>query len=258
MLKNERIEQVLELLKSRKFCTVDELVNELHYSPATIRRDLTQLAQRGLVEKSYGGASFIGTWTLAVREHQYTAEKARLCLAASALIHDGDTVFVDGTTTTYFLRDVFLKKQHLTLVTTNLKLALDLGEDNVTCFLPGGRLCDTAMLGGPLVAETLQRFSFDVSFISPKRITREGDFEMSEVFWNSTATVLKNSQKSVCLFHKEKFDSKKICRFGRLDIFDAVISDAEFPEEFATDFPDTEFILVKYIYAKKYPLTRCI
>ena len=245
MLKNERIEQVLELLKSRKFCTVDELVNELHYSPATIRRDLTQLAQRGLVEKSYGGASFIGTWTLAVREHRYTAEKVRLCLAAGALIHDGDTVFVDGTTTTYFLRDALIKKQNLTVVTTSLKLALDLGETNVKCYLPGGRLCDTAMLGGPLAAETLQRFSFNVCFISPKRVTYEGAFEMSEVFWNSTATVMKNSQKKVCLYHKEKFDAKKICRFGHLDTFDTVISDAEFPTEFATAFPDTEFIQVK-------------
>lgn len=245
MLKNERIEQVLALLKSRKFCTVEELVRELHYSPATIRRDLTHLAQKGLIEKSYGGAAYAGTWAYTVREHQHTATKTRLCLAAGAMIHDGDTVFVDGTTTTYFLRDALIKKQNLTVVTTSLKLALDLGETNVKCYLPGGRLCDTAILGGPLAAEALQRFSFNISFISPKSVTREGAFGMSEAFWDSTATVLKNTQQAVCLYHKEKFDVKRTCRFGYLDMFNTVISDAEFPTEFANEFPDTEFILAK-------------
>ena len=155
MQKQERIEQVLEIIKSRKFCTVDELVEQLHYSPATIRRDLTHLAQRKLVEKSYGGASYIGMWTLTVREHHRALAKAKLCQTAADLVQDGDAVFVDGTTTTYFLRDILLKKKDLQVVTTNLKLAFELGEKNVTCFLPGGRLCDTAMLGGPLAAETL-------------------------------------------------------------------------------------------------------
>ena len=97
MQKQERIEQVLEIIKSRKFCTVDELVEQLHYSPATIRRDLTHLAQRGLVAKSYGGASYIGMWTLTVREHHHTLAKAKLCQAAADLVQDGDSVFVDGT-----------------------------------------------------------------------------------------------------------------------------------------------------------------
>ena len=245
MQKQERIDQVLEIIKSRKFCTVEELVEELHYSPATIRRDLTHLAQRGLVAKNYGGASYIGMWTLTVREHHQTLAKAKLCQAAAELVHDGDAVFVDGTSTTYFLRDILLKKKNLQVVTTNLKLALELGEENITCFIPGGRLCDTAMLGGPLAAETLQRFSFNVAFVSPGWVTHEGAFQIPEVFWESTATALKNTQHKVCLYLKEKFVSQRLYRFGRLDTFNTVISDAEFPAEFETAFPNTEFVLVK-------------
>ena len=245
MQKQERIEQVLEIIKTRKFCTVEQLVQELHYSPATIRRDLTHLAQRGLIEKSYGGASYIGMWTLTVREHHQTSAKTKLCQATADLVRDGDAVFVDGTSTIYFLRDILLKKKNLQVVTTNLKLALDLGENNVTCFLPGGRLCDTAMLGGPLAAETLQRFSFNVAFFSPGWVTHEGAFQIPEVFWESAATVLKNSQRKVCLYLKEKLVPQRLCCFGHLDTFDTVISDAEYPAAFQTDFPDTEFVLVK-------------
>jgi DeoR/GlpR family transcriptional regulator of sugar metabolism len=245
MQKQERIEQVLQIIKSRKFCTVDELVQALHYSPATIRRDLTHLAQRKLVEKSYGGASYIGDWSFAVREHQHIAIKAHLCHAAEHLIQDGDTVFVDGTTTTYFLRDVLLKKQRLIVVTTNLKLAIELCDHGVTCFVPGGQLCDTTMLGGAMTADALESFSFDVAFLSPGKISHDGRFSIPEIFSGSTRTVLKNTQKCVCLYHKEKLISHLPFCFGRLGSFDTVISDAEYPAEFKTDFPNTKFILVE-------------
>ncbi len=245
MQKHERIEQVLEMIKSHKFCTVEQLVNELHYSPATIRRDLTHLAQKRLIQKSYGGASFIGAGTFAEREHQFTTVKARLCLAAGELIRDGDIVFVDGTTTTYYLRDVLIKKQHLTVVTTNLKLAIELCDHGVACFVPGGMLCDTTMLGGSMAAQALEHFCFDIAFLSPGRITHDGRFSIPEVFAGSTRAVLKNTQRCVCLYHKKKFGLHIPYCFGRLGIFDTVISDAEFPAEFKTDFPNTEFILVE-------------
>ena len=245
MYKQERIEQVLQILRSQHFCTVEQLVEKLHYSPATIRRDLTQLAKMGMIEKCYGGASFIGKGTFAEREHRHTVEKSRLCLAAGEMIRDGDTVFVDGTTTTYFLRDVLIKKQHLFVVTTNLKLAIDLCEHGVTCYLPGGKLCDTTMLGGPITAEELERYTFDIAFISPGKVSHGGSFGMPEVFSASTRAVLKNAKKSVCLYHKDKLLPNVQYTFGRLGDFHAVVSDAPFPTEFATEFSDTQFILVK-------------
>ena len=245
MFKHERINRVLELLRARGFCSVEELVAELRYSPATIRRDLTFLAQRGLIEKSYGGACFIHDKVLAVREHQYTDAKTRICLAAENLVRDGDSVFVDGTTTTYFLRDILIKKKRLSVVTTNLKLAVDLCDGGVKCFVPGGQVCDTAMLGGPLAAEALGHFDFDVSFFSPGTVRREGTIEFPQLFWDSVTAVMAHSRKKVCLYHKSKFDVPAFYRFGSLGDFDTVISNAEFPPEFAEKFPDTGFIWVQ-------------
>lgn len=245
MQKQERIAQVLEMIKSQKFCTVEQLVNALHYSPATIRRDLTHLAQKGLIEKSYGGATFVGTGMFAEREHLYTTEKARLCHAAGELIHDGDTVFVDGTTTTYYLRDTLFKRQHLTVITTNLKLAIDLCDHGVNCFVPGGQLCDTMMLGGSMTAQALERFFFDIAFFSPGMVAHNGGFDIPEVFANHTHVVLKNARKRVCLYGKKKLMPQLKYYFDRLGAFDVVVSDAEFPDEFATAFPDTEFMLVE-------------
>ena len=49
MFKNERTDRIMEILKENKYTTVEKLVSELHYSPATIRRDLTYLGEIGLV-----------------------------------------------------------------------------------------------------------------------------------------------------------------------------------------------------------------
>ena len=57
MLKNERAERIVEILREQKYTTVQMLVDRLHYSPATVRRDLVYLEGLGLVEKSYGGVS---------------------------------------------------------------------------------------------------------------------------------------------------------------------------------------------------------
>ena len=50
----ERIEKIMEILKEKTYASVDFLVEELRYSPATVRRDLTYLAGQGLVKKYYG------------------------------------------------------------------------------------------------------------------------------------------------------------------------------------------------------------
>ena len=61
MYQNERTEKILNLIKSNGYVTVKYLVENLHYSKATINRDLNILAQSGKIKRTYGGAEMIGT-----------------------------------------------------------------------------------------------------------------------------------------------------------------------------------------------------
>ena len=105
MFKEQRTDKILEIIKENQYVTVDYLVNRLHYSPATIRRDITYLADLGLVKKSYGGVSITGGKPSIVREHDNISGKVKVCKFSSDFIKDGDVVFIDGATTTYFLEE---------------------------------------------------------------------------------------------------------------------------------------------------------
>ena len=58
MYQQERMDQIMKILKENHYVTVDYLVKEIRYSPASIRRDLTLLEKQGLVTRSYGGVTY--------------------------------------------------------------------------------------------------------------------------------------------------------------------------------------------------------
>lgn len=183
MFKYERAELIMEILKKYKYTTVDFLVKELHYSPATIRRDLTYLEANGLVKKSYGGVS-INEYAkpVIIREHENIDVKTRIAKKASELINEHNSVFVDGTTTTYFLGEFLKNKKNITVTTSNLKLATYLGENNVKCYVMGGRVIDTNMLCGSskpgvkktICSENLENVNYVISDGNfPKELTEK-------------------------------------------------------------------------------------
>ena len=243
MLKTERADKIIEILKECKYATVDMLVGELHYSPATIRRDLIYLEGLGLVEKSYGGVALCNSGApLIVREHQNTVEKVRLCRAAAAFIKDGDTVFVDGTTTTYHLGEVLVEKKGIRVVTNNLKLAMYLHERGVRCFVTGGEVLDTAFLCGTYVADMLEKMSFDVAFYSVGVAGEDGYFTVAPAYTEFMRVAFARSDKNVCLFLKSKWQDTCPFAFKPLGVFDHVISDVKIPAELKARFLNTEFL----------------
>ena len=245
MLKSERADQIIEILREQKYTTVATLVDRLHYSPATIRRDLVYLEGLGLVKKSYGGVSFRAGAPLIVREHEYTVEKVRLCHAAEEFVQDGYTVFVDGTTTTYHLGEVLVRKKNVTVVTNNLKLAMYLNEHGVRCFVTGGEVLDTAFLGGTYVADMLEKMRFDVAFYSVGVAGADGRLNVSSAFTEFMRVVLARSEKNVCLFLKSKWRERCPMAFQTVGVFDVVISDVKMPADFAARFPDTKFLQIE-------------
>src|SRR3954454_19360152 len=98
---------VAELLQSEGAVTINDLQERFGVSPMTARRDLTILADRGIARRTHGGAVLP---SIAAVEHSFrrrlgtaTDAKARLAEAAYALLHPGQTVFLDASSTTFFL-----------------------------------------------------------------------------------------------------------------------------------------------------------
>lgn len=246
MFKYERAERIVEILKKQKYTTVDFLVNELHYSPATIRRDLTYLEANGLVKKSYGGVS-INEYAkpVIIREHENIDIKTKIAKKASDLINDYNSVFVDGTTTTYFLAEFLKNKKNITVTTSNLKLATYLGENKVNCYVTGGKVVDTNMLCGNFADEMMKKMCFDIAFFSVAALSYDGEIScMSEVFLNIIHTAIQRSKISVCMCGSTKLGIKKTLCLENLQNVNYVISDGKFPYELKKKYPNTKFITV--------------
>ena len=109
MLMEKRFQEILRILEEQGTVSVQDLTESLDASEATIRRDLSQLAQMGKLKKIYGGAASLETGyqtrEIRVEERQelYVEEKKQIAKYAASLIEPGDFVYVDAGSSTEYL-----------------------------------------------------------------------------------------------------------------------------------------------------------
>jgi len=154
----ERRRHLLELLRERGAVRASDLVAELGVSEVTVRRDLEALARRGLLERSHGGATLPGGAPAVVPVPERAAAKRAIGRAAAALVGPGETVFLNGGSTTL---EVF---RHLavpvTVVSNNVLAALESVVRDVELILLGGHVRTDPVertVVGPFATETLRR-----------------------------------------------------------------------------------------------------
>lgn len=245
MLRDERIDKIMELLNQHKYLSVDFLVNHLHYSPATVRRDITQLEKMGYAKKSYGGICLNEhSKPLIIREHELTTEKNDICREASKLVKDNDVIFISGSSTTFHLSKFLSDKKDITVVTTDMKLALNLEKSGIRCYCTGGLVHD-GILTGSFAINTLKQMSYDICFFSASAVTNNGELCVaSEEFGNLIKEVCKRSALSVCLCDGSKIGKHSFFSIGYLDSISHIISNVEFDKKLVEKFEETKFHVV--------------
>lgn len=135
-----RRDALLKELKTAGHLTVDELVERLHVSPLTIRRDLQYLNDHGFIERFYGGASiidFVGT------EHDPASSnepyKHAIAKYAAQYVKDNDVLFINTSSTALLLLS-YIKGKRVTVVTNNGKAIFIDHDPMITIVLCGGEL----------------------------------------------------------------------------------------------------------------------
>ena len=175
---DQRAKEILRLLLSHGKTSVEELTDHFKTSPASIRRDLTRLEERGLVLRTHGGVMLTGQAiyepfrfdaSFQVRQERFAEEKQRIAAAAAKLVHDHETIgFAAGTTTTQVARALRLKTG-LHVFTNAVNIAMELsasGTHDTT--LSGGciRWPDAFSLTGPTALDALNLLVLDRAFIA--------------------------------------------------------------------------------------------
>ena len=247
MYQKERLDNIMDILKKNGYVSVKHLTEELCYSNATINRDLNILEKQKLIKRSYGGAELIkqkGT-PLVFRYHKMKSVKIKIAKAAAGFINDGDTVFIDGSTTAQYMAQYIQDKKNIKVITNNMALASYLSEYGVEVICLGGRIVEIpSMLGGEETVENAMKYRADKFFFAEAGVSDDGEIFGGTVYYLLHKTMAKNSKEVFFLT-----DSGKINRTTSRILFDLnsvthVISDYEFNDEIKNKYKAVSFIKV--------------
>lgn len=177
MYSAERKQEILLLLEKNLRVHVDQLASHFGVSRSSIRRDLNHLHDDGLLSRTYGGAVALnGSAEAPFKERQVAnlAEKTRIGRAAVELIEEGDTIFVDGGTTTECMTPYLLERR-LTVVSYGLNIINRLScSKSITLIAIGGMLHPHSQtFGGVLSLSAMQAYNirFDKAFLAASGVS---------------------------------------------------------------------------------------
>src|ERR1700691_5934525 len=172
MMAEERRTQILQMVRTEGRARVNDLANRFSSSAVTIRNDLNELHQRGLVLRSHGGAvlpdKILRESPVHERLKAFSEEKRRIGAMAAALIHDGETIILDSGTTTLEIARQIKKKQGLQIITNGVNIAAELLDArDAQVFIVGGTVRgESASISGHFTEEMFEQFSADKLFLS--------------------------------------------------------------------------------------------
>jgi DeoR/GlpR family transcriptional regulator of sugar metabolism len=235
MLIVERHNLLKALIAQRGTSDLDSLADELQVSQSTVRRDVEMLEQAGLVERTHGGVVWLGDkqtngvarpYAFDQRTSYRREEKLLIARAAAALVKPGQTVLIDGGTTTYFLAEQ-LTGRAMQLVTNSLPIGdLFLNDESVELLLTGGLVYPRyGVLLGPHVETFLASIHASTLFLSCAGVHEGNIYNQNLLLVQAERQMMKQVQQVVLLADSSKFGHQALANLCRLEEIDVVVSD---------------------------------
>ena len=247
----ERQKKILELLEQKGSVKVSNLSTILSVTEETVRRDLEKLEKQEALRRTHGGAVPMDetTYELSLEKRKATNIEAKQKLAEVALSHivSGDTIFLDASTTTFFIAKGLKKRNNITVITNSLRVVAELSTTpEIKTIAVGGIVSENQSFIGSLAESSIRHnYVANKMFFSSKGITAEaGILESNEKECGIKQQMLKNSGVKFYLCDSSKLGRigfVKLCAFDEIDYF---ISDAEPPAGFAQKLGDSEVKII--------------
>jgi DeoR/GlpR family transcriptional regulator of sugar metabolism len=179
---NERQRQIVDLLTRYGEVRIHDLKERFPVTEMTLRRDLEKLEQLGLMKRTFGGAISV-TQSIQERAVRQMDEKLRIGRAAAAAIREGESVFIDGGTTTLQIARHLPAGFAVTVVTNALNVAAALLERRIRTIVLGGMALEsTSTLVGPLAVEAIGKMAFDRIFLGATGVSARHGFSNSDLY----------------------------------------------------------------------------
>jgi DeoR family transcriptional regulator, fructose operon transcriptional repressor len=230
---NARQRQIMELLEHIGEVKVTGLREKFGVTEMTVRRDLEKLERTGRVKRTFGGAIMV-TKDIALTERAgvHIAEKMKIGKYAAQQISPGDSVFLDGGTTTLQIVRHLQPEMRITVVTNALNLAVELMDKNIPTLVTGGMVLETtSTMIGPVCVEAIAKMAFDRAFLGTTGISPQHGFSNSNMYEAEIKRqVITRAGEVNIVADRSKFHIQDLFSFAELDKAHRLLTD-DVPEQ---------------------------
>lgn len=233
-----RQQNILELVRERGYVSIEELAQHFAVTPQTIRRDINQLAEVGLLRRYHGGAAYdssVENTAYSMRASQMRDEKRRIAEAMATHVPDQASLFINIGTTTEAIAHALLNHHGLKIITNNLHVANILSaKDDFDVLIAGGTVRSDGGVVGQATADFMKQFKVDYALIGISGIDEDGtllDFDFQEV--RVSQAIIDNARKVYLAADSSKFGRSAMTRLGSLEQIDSLFTETRPEEPFA-------------------------
>lgn len=245
MLKSERHEAILEILRNNKHIAPRDIAKKTFSSYSSIRRDLEELESAGLVIRSYGRVEIANAHPMLisypVRIARNPEQKLLIAKKAASLIKEGDTIFIDPSSSCSYFAKELVGIRGITVITNNVEILYFMTRHNVNVICSGGMQSDPNRyaLIGSAAESSFENMHADWCVFSARSLTSDG--KIYDIHYNETAVrrvMLRNADRKMFLCDSSKLNTISTYYQCTLADIDYLASDSADISEYKKAFPN--------------------
>ena len=239
MATEDRRTSLVELVQRSGFASLPDLADELQVSPSTVRRDLDYLEESGTAKRTHGGVWYTGPSPklphFEQRQQSQWDKKRMIAQVAAELIQDGDTILLDGGSTTYELAQLLVGRT-IQIVTNSLPVAsIFTSSSNHDVILVGGYVhLRSGVCLGPYANDMLSHLSVQRAIVSVAGISEKGLFNSNLLLVETEQAMMRAADEVIVVADSTKFGHRSLARMCELKNVDKLVVDYEISEDWRT------------------------
>lgn len=234
-----RQSNIVTLARRHGQVEVDRLSDQFELTPQTIRKDLNDLCDKGILQRVHGGAVFpsgVANFAYESRRQLAAEEKQLIGETAAALIPDDSSIMLNIGTTTEQVAAALCRHDGIMAITNNINVANILSaSDNAEVVIAGGmvRKSDGGIVG-EATTDFIRQFKVDFAVVGASAIDEDGsilDYDYREV--SVSKEILGHARQTILVADAQKFERSAPVRIGHLSEIDIFVTDKTLPDQIA-------------------------
>ncbi|MDD4200577.1 MAG: DeoR/GlpR family DNA-binding transcription regulator, partial [Eubacteriales bacterium] len=222
---------------------MEQIMEKFGIAMPTVRKDISELASQGLIEKVYGGAKAVSGKTKNMhifknRRGVQIEAKNEIARKAAGIIKDGDVIYLDSGTTAATIIE-YIRDKNVTVVTSNIAAVMASADaDNIEVYILGGRFNkDTMSVDHANPEEIMKEFNVDKAFMAATGYSIEGGLAQdSPTECDVKKHVMKMATEVILTIDSSKIGKKALIRYSDPDAIGAIITDGQVDKRYKDYF----------------------